>query len=337
MNTPYVFRRLRISDWQKIDHTHWQHTQEYARFAQALNREVTQIGMYHSSSDMLCGYMQIVHYPLGHGFVIADIPYGPVWIESPSDALKHALADFLHKYAHAHQLFAIRLELQDSHPRFRSAYFSNNTSFAQAQGEAVLDLSPTLDDLFAQCSKSTRRNIKKSQRNTLQIEFAHGQDMLEYRDDFIHLNEATTQEHHTTTHTPSHFHTLFEVLAQNEDNFVAVVRDAQSTIHAINIMTVFNSRAYCPYGASTSEGKRTLGAYYFIKWEIIRYLKEHDVREFNWGGIAVGADDAALSGLNQFKLGFGGEIVEHAPRYDLPASWWYYLYILRSLVKHYLK
>jgi lipid II:glycine glycyltransferase (peptidoglycan interpeptide bridge formation enzyme) len=337
MTASYIFQELGATQWRAIAHTHWQHTQEYADFQRELGRTVSQIGITDSQTSAMLGYILLVHYSLGYGLQIADAPYSPVWRTEPTDDLLNELADYLHSHASAHDLLGLRLELPWHHARYKRAPYSNETSFGQAQGEVLLDITPDTDTLLAQCSKSTRRNIKKSQRNNLQIEYAHGHKMLAYRDDFIRLNEATAREHQTTTHTPAHFRTLFDVISQNENNFVAVVRDAQDVIHAINIMTVFGTHAYCPYGASTRDGKRKLGAYYFIKWEIIRYLKSQGIARFNWGGVSINADDNALSGLNQFKLGFGGHIIKHPTRYDLPVSWRYYLYSCRSIFKHYLK
>ncbi|MFW0871365.1 MAG: lipid II:glycine glycyltransferase FemX [Patescibacteria group bacterium] len=338
MTSPrYIFRTAPSGEWARLDIAHWQHSLEYLDFQHKLNRDAEHLIIEEESSKKIIGYFAIIHYPLGYGLKLADIPYGPVWLSSPDDTILDELANFLRDYASRHKLIFLRLELPRPHQAFRQAPYPNTTSFAQAEGEALLNLKAPIDTLWHKCSKSTRRNITASQKNNLSIEFAYGNDLLGSRDDFICINQATTQAHHTTTHSDTHFKILFEALAGNKKSFVAVVRDSEQEIHAINIITIFGKHAYCPYGASTERGKRELGAYYFIKWEIIKHLKEQGIQDFNWGGISVGEDDASLAGLNQFKLGFGGEKLLHYPRYDLPTSWWYYPYIGRAYFKQILK
>ena len=336
MDSNYSFEKASTQEWSALTHTHWQHTPAYADFQRTLGREVHQILIRDQKSHEILGYMLIVHYKLTRSLTLADIPYGPVWLREADNRLLEALGHYLHSYNREHQLITTRLELPHSHPLFKKALFSSETSFAQAQGEVVLNLAPPLDTLLAECSRSTRRNIKKSQKNNLRCEFVYGQDIIDYRDDFVRINKETTDSHSTTTHSDTHFAQLFESLARDTNSFVAVVRDSEHSICAINIITVFGSRSYCPYGASTRAGKKQ-GAYYFIKCEIIQHLKSQNISDFNWGGVSISSEDKALSGLNQFKLGFGGSIIEHPPRYDLPGGVLYYLYILRALIKHSLR
>jgi Acetyltransferase (GNAT) domain len=47
-----------------------------------------------------------------------------------------------------------------------------------------------------------------------------------------------------------------------------------------------------------------------LHWEDIRYAKSQRLLVFDFGGIAVGGAERELEGINRFKLGFGGTLVE---------------------------
>jgi len=44
-------------------------------------------------------------------------------------------------------------------------------------------------------------------------------------------------------------------------------------------------------------------------WKDMLYLREQGIRTYDMGGIAVGAEAAAVSGINDFKIRFGGTTV----------------------------
>jgi hypothetical protein len=44
-------------------------------------------------------------------------------------------------------------------------------------------------------------------------------------------------------------------------------------------------------------------------WKDMLHLREHGIRTYDLGGIAVGAEAAAVSGINDFKIRFGGTTV----------------------------
>jgi len=62
-----------------------------------------------------------------------------------------------------------------------------------------------------------------------------------------------------------------------------------------------------------------------LHWEIMRQLKAEDVNNYDWWGI----DSKLWPGVTEFKLGWGGQVVERPGAFVFPVRWfWYELYKL---------
>lgn len=314
--------------WDDLAVTHWQHTWEYGCVQELSNRIVSRYII--TDNNETIGFFQMVTYPLCKNKTISYLPYGPVFFNKQIQKQLQGVEKMLHNLGQEKNSILVRAELPNNNVFSKLPLFAYQTSFHQARGEVVLQITKNVSDNF---SKSTKRNIKKASKNNLQTNFYHGHDIVSQLNNFLSINAANTASHGTTTHDKTYFTNLFDVLSQNDNNFVATVYDEHANSLAINIFTVFNEICYCPFGASTDAGKK-LGAYYQIKHDSIGHMQKNGISEFNWGGISIGKNDKNLSALNSFKLGFGGKEKHHNDLYDVVISpVWYYLYLLRSWIK----
>ena len=72
--------------------------------------------------------------------------------------------------------------------------------------------------------------------------------------------------------------------------------------------------------AAAGRRGREMSASYAMVWQLLNRLKEAGLQRFDFGGILPGMRRAA--GINHFKQGFGGEIVEYLGEWEwAPASW----------------
>lgn len=69
------------------------------------------------------------------------------------------------------------------------------------------------------------------------------------------------------------------------------------------------------YLASSNEDGRKLYASYFMIDELLKFLKNQNFRLLNFGGITP--FDINAFGVNRFKMGFGGEIIEYLGEREL--------------------
>jgi len=67
--------------------------------------------------------------------------------------------------------------------------------------------------------------------------------------------------------------------------------------------------------AATSRKGRTMSAAYSMMWELHAHLRRIGVTIFDLGGIAP--HDERASGVDHFKLGFGGEVVEYLGEWEM--------------------
>ena len=62
--------------------------------------------------------------------------------------------------------------------------------------------------------------------------------------------------------------------------------------------------------------------FYLLKWRAIRRMAQLGVRRYDMWGLTEGAADDPLAGVENFKLGFGGEVVEWIGALETPVTPW---------------
>lgn len=329
-----IFSCTKITEqsvWNNIHHEHWQQTWEYGELQRRTGRVVERF-IIQDEENQIHASFQVIVYQLWHDYTISYIPYGPMLHTIWEPRLAKVVHAWAVDFGSQHNSICIRMELPTKLPGFNALpWFAYRSSFHQPRGEVTMDIPAEYTKIFDSFSKSTKRNIKKSEKNNLIVDFFHGADMLTQQDLFIALNKENTQSHNTTTHTDHYFKDLFAILSRNPNNFVATV-SKDGVPCAINLYTVFNNHAYCPFGASNDDAKQS-AAYYFIKWQAMQKMCSQGITQFNWGGISIGKQDHNLSGLNQFKLGFGGKEKHHNDFYDVVLSPLYWIYLLLKMVR----
>jgi lipid II:glycine glycyltransferase (peptidoglycan interpeptide bridge formation enzyme) len=62
--------------------------------------------------------------------------------------------------------------------------------------------------------------------------------------------------------------------------------------------------------------------FYLLKWRAIRRMAQLGVRRYDMWGLTEGGADDPLAGVENFKLGFGGEVVEWIGALETPVTRW---------------
>lgn len=261
-------------------------------------------------------------------------PHGPV-VFAPTRKLLRETAEFLQTLGQTNNAVYVRVDEGESIGESLGAEFRKTPAYAyptvyhQPRGEWLLDITPDSDTLLADMHKKSRYNLRKSLKQGLDTDFIYGERLMDWADTFIALNQQNMSDHGTTTHTKKVFKTLFAHMAKDPHNFIAITKKEHHVL-AINLFVRFGDLVFCPFGASNDVGK-DLGAYYHIKWHAILEMQKNNVQRFNWGGVSVGIHDEYLSGITQFKKGFGGNSIVHGELYDIVIKpLWYWVYMLRK-------
>lgn len=259
---------------------------------------------------------------------IAYIPRGPIgtWLEGDTTAL---LLSELHRIACQQGAVFLRMEppLVDksrSDEVLRQYDFQPGRHTNQPQATIVLDLNPSLDDIFAQFRKSTRKDIKQSIRKGITVRAGDYQDLPA----FYNLMQITSRREHFPARTIPYYELEWKTFANNGQSALHLV-SYQDQILAAGTVSYFGSHAAQFHAGSI--GKLTdLHPNHVLVWERIKWAKARGCRSYDLWGIpdevseilSEGKDlpvwdrTDGLWGVYRFKSGFSDNVVIYVGAYD---------------------
>ncbi len=171
----------------------------------------------------------------------------------------------------------------------------------------VLDLSVGEEQIFRDMRDSTRRNIKKSQREGLEVSVSTS--MADLRD-YYHLNCLTRRRHGLPPQPFQFFLCLHEQLLERGQGIIVLAR-YRRTITAGAIFLQTGTKAYYKFGASEKLFQH-LRPNNMVLWEGIRWYVRNGCRS-----LCFGRNEENNEGLRRYKLGWGaGESSINYYKYD---------------------
>ena len=183
----------------------------------------------------------------------------------------------------------------------------------------VVDLTPSLDELFQNMSKSTRRHVKRAQREAVTIRQGSRHDL----DVFHSLLTASSERHGFNSYSLEYFRTMWDAFhpAGNIELFLAELGDEIVSAHlAIPFGNVFLSKFSAWSGRHSKAYPNEM-----LDWHLIRRAKEMDYQFYDLEGFdRATADQLAQGAANStpgrttdsYKLKFGGEVVVLPSAFD---------------------
>lgn len=157
-------------------------------------------------------------------------------------------------------------------------------------------------------SDSTRRNIKKAEKQNLDIVISASPDALR---NFCRLNALTRRHHGLPPQPRRFFHCVYDRILSRDKGFI-VLASLQGTAIAANVYFTFGDQILYKYGASDRTFQH-LRANNLVMWEAIKWGSDHGYRT-----LCLGRTEPGNEGLRQFKAGWGArERFIRYYRYDL--------------------
>lgn len=171
-----------------------------------------------------------------------------------------------------------------------------------------LDLAQGKDRIFAGLRSSTRRNIKRAQKENLSISIQNSRESVEA---FYRLN-CETRKHHGLPPQPRYFFKkIFEQIIARDKGFV-VLAYRQRRIIAGAVFFHFKNKAIYKYGASDRK-YLDLRPNNLVMWKAIEWFAGNAFKSFSFG-----RTEPENQGLLQFKRGWGAkEKTLNYYKYDL--------------------
>jgi lipid II:glycine glycyltransferase (peptidoglycan interpeptide bridge formation enzyme) len=206
----------------------------------------------------------------------------------------------------------------------------------QKELTTVIDLTQDLDTIFKNMNKDTRYNIRRAQKDGIDVQ------INKYQDEFFQLYSSFLQK--------KGLKSIFDVFGIGNAP-VDILKKYGTLLVAIHNNEILAGGIYLEdesfikgwIGASkrleADKKKRRLISYSnrLIEWEAMKYAKEKEIKEFDFGGLwpdYITKIDEQKKGINSFKLGFGGKIVtrySYQKFYSKSYQLFYKLYILKNL------
>jgi peptidoglycan pentaglycine glycine transferase (the first glycine) len=169
--------------------------------------------------------------------------------------------------------------------------------FVQPRRTLLMDLARENEDLLSAMRKKTRQYIHKAERAGVVTE--------ETRDlgRFMMVLGAVAERDRFATHSLEYFERLLAAFGDRAHVMLARVGDEDTGALLLLRMA---DRAWELYGG-WSGAHAEARPFYLLKWRAMLRMRQLGVRRYDMCGLAEGADDP-LAGVENFKLGYGGEV-----------------------------
>jgi vancomycin resistance protein VanK len=177
----------------------------------------------------------------------------------------------------------------------------------------------TEEDVLAGMNQQWRRNIKKADKAGVAVTRGGpgewSSDLKAFHDLYAH----TAERDHFTPRPLGYFRTMAEAMtAEEPDRFVLWLAHHEGDLVAATVAVRVGTHSWYSYGASSTE-KRDVRGSNAVQWAMLRDAMSVGATVYDLRGITDTLDpDDPHAGLIQFKVGTGGEAVEHAGEWDLP-------------------
>lgn len=249
------------------------------------------------------------------GYSYVWVNNGPVILEAglSTDTVVEAIKTLVRRHVTTPPLF-IRLCLPASMPvtkALKPAY-----SHSLLEKTTAIDLTQPEDSVLAAMKQGARRSIRKADKAGVSIKSFSGDEAVKLFPTLYEIMRETAGRDGFSAHPKEAYVAMLEQLGDLAHLYVGYNADQKPVTWAI--VTGYQRKAIYYYGASDAEA-RAIMAPYLMHWQIMRDMKAAGHVSYDFLGIGS-AKYPGLEGVTQFKLKFGGPVIDYPPVYDLPLS-----------------
>ena len=214
----------------------------------------------------------------------------------------------------------VGLSVVETLRRLGFRHLSADDGFTAGQPEYVFQVplaGRTEADLLAGMNQLWRRNIKKTDRNGVQVRVGDAGDIAAFHRVYV----ETAERDRFTPRGREYFEHMYAVMSAEDPERIRVyLAEHEGDVLAATIWIRVGGHAWYSYGASTA-AKRELQGSTAIQWRMMRDSLAAGATVYDLRGITnTVATDNPHIGLIRFKVGTGGEAVRLAGEWDLPLN-----------------
>jgi lipid II:glycine glycyltransferase (peptidoglycan interpeptide bridge formation enzyme) len=179
-----------------------------------------------------------------------------------------------------------------------------------AKNNVLTDISGTLEQIAEKFNQKGRYNIKLAEKKGVTVSEVNTQTGIKI---FYELLKETAKRQNFLPHSYEYYKQAFETLHKSGNASILIASFENEPLTAW-MLFYKDSILYYPYGASSTQHKNLMASDLVI-WEAIKLGKQKNCTVFDmWG--ATNDEKSPWWGFTQFKLKFGGELVEYIDSYD---------------------
>lgn len=179
--------------------------------------------------------------------------------------------------------------------------------FVQPRRTLLMDLTKEPEELLGAMRKKTRQYIHKGEREGVVTEETRDVER------FLRVLRAVGERDRFALHSREYFDRLLAAFGDRVHILIARVGDDDAGALMLARMA---DRAWELYGGWSGAHAESR-PFYLLKWRAMMRMRALGARRYDMWGLAEGADDP-LAGVENFKLGFGGEVTEWIGALETP-------------------
>lgn len=270
------------------------------------------------------------------GAVIAYIPFGPDLPQGHMDTLEMRQLTAHLQRSIIQKLFLVRFDFpwnsvitrkdgSGTPGRDRSRLSPRPLSYAiQPEATLLLDLTPSLDTIYANFRKRAKRHIAKGLQS-FRTEVYTDPVPEEVFSDWYDIYRTTARRDGFNPRSAEYLQKMLSTA--NDDSkssgCMLIAARQHNRMVAASITLISKSIAVYLFGASLRSDDQQCSPSYLVQWQAIQEAKRRGCRVYDFFGISPA--DASVSGkphhlqsLSQFKQSFGGLYAERPGTWDVP-------------------
>jgi lipid II:glycine glycyltransferase (peptidoglycan interpeptide bridge formation enzyme) len=256
------------------------------------------------------GVAQVLLKRLPLGVTLAYAPRGPVTDPSEVPDAMRALAAALRGTRCASLL--CDPEATDT-PELRAALRDAGVRpagvFVQPRRTLIVDLRHSADELQSAMRRKTRQYIHKAERAGVVTEDTRDVDR------FRAILSRVAERDRFAIHDRAYFVRLLELFG--DAAHLSLARVGADDVGALLVVRI-GDRAWELYGGWSGEHPEER-PFYLLKWRSLMRMQQYGVVRYDMWGLSEREGDE-LAGVENFKLGFGGEVATWVGGLDLPVD-----------------
>lgn len=192
------------------------------------------------------------------------------------------------------------------------------TTHVQAENKWILDISDDEEKVLKEMEKSTRYEIKKSEKEGVVVNSST--EIKDY-EEFEKIFLETVKRQKFIPHPIAYYKKQFEILSSSNNYRVFLAKKDSKTISCALIGLFGDTAFYLHAGSMNDREINKLMGPQAVVWGAIKYAKSLNMKYFDFWGITTSKNPKdPWSGFTRFKKGFGGSLFKTIRAYDLPLS-----------------